>query len=136
MEKEPEERERHIVRIPVEHPAIPPGRRFFVFEDDRIVQVTIACQADHDAWHRRFLQSRPPLVDRTVIGTNPGQVLVTTSFVGHDDEPAESEPKPYATLVWGGSLRWRSWHYATLGEAKAGHWKAVEYVQKAMTESE
>jgi hypothetical protein len=75
-------------------------------------------------------------VDRTVVCTKPEKILVTTSFVGHDDEPPESEPKPYATLVWGGPLRWRSWHYATLGEAKNGHWRAVERVRKAMDKPE
>ena len=100
------------------------------------MQIVVGCQADHDAWRLRLMKSRPPLVDRTVVCTEPEEIMVATSFVGHDDEPPESDPKPFATLVWGGPLRWQSWHYATLGEAKNGHWKAVEFVRKAMDEAE
>ena len=136
MAKEPEKQKRRVVRIPVENTAIPSGRRFFVFEDDRIMQVVVACQGDHDAWRQRLLRSRPPLVDRTVVCEEPEQILVATSFIGPDDEPPDSEPTPYATLIWGGPLRWHCWHYATLGEAKSGHWKVVDRVRKALTKAE
>ena len=76
----PRNGKRRVVRIPVESLAIPPGRRFFVFEEDRVMQIVVACQADHDAWRSRLMKSRPPLVDRTVVCTEPEEIMVATSL--------------------------------------------------------
>ena len=109
-----------------------PGRRYFILEADNrtIRQTPVVCEADFRQWqkqvHGRYL------VDRTIICDKP-EIIVATHFLGHDDEPPDSPPQPWSTIVLGGPLHSRLWQYATLGEAKQGHWKAVDLVRRAIT---
>lgn len=127
MSKRPD---RSCFVIPVESNPFKPGRRYFVAEDGRVTEVSVICDADYAAWLRR-IPGPSGRVDRTVIVEEP-EVFVATSFVGFDFEPPGSEPRVWGTMIWGGPLHQQTWNYATYGEAKVGHWKAVDLARQAM----
>lgn len=76
---------------------------------------------EHAAWsatHNR-------VIDRTEIG----QIRVLTVFHGIDDRMGNGVPLLFETVVFGGNLDGKSWRYATLGEAKCGHYDVVDAVR-------
>jgi len=129
MSKRPD---RSCFVIPVESNPFERGRRYFTFEDGRVTEVSVVCDADYAAWLRR-IRDAGGRVDRTVIVEEP-EVFVATSFVGFDLEPPGSEPMPWGTMIWGGPFHQQTWSYAAYGEAKVGHWRAVDMVRAAMEE--
>ena len=117
------------IAIRVEGNGFRPGRRYFVLEDGEVSQVPVVCEADFLAWQGQvYGKSR---VDHTVISEDP-EVIVGTAFQGHDDKQPDSRPMPWRTTVWGGPHHERTWTYTTLGEAKEGHWQAVDLARQAM----
>ena len=108
-----------------------PGRRYFVLEEDNrtVRQVPVVCESDFIEWQRQTCGRHR--VDRTVVSDKP-KITVATHFLGHDDEPPDSPPRPWSTIILGGPLHNRLWQYARLGEAKQGHWQAVDQVREAM----
>jgi len=119
--------------IAAEGPGFLPDRRYFVLQDDdrTVRQFPVACEADFHEWKRQTYGRYR--VDNTVICKKPW-VVVATIFGGHDDEPHGNRPLPWITSVWGGPLNGRHRRYATVGEAKRGHWRVVDLVRKAMKE--
>jgi len=107
-----------------------PGRRYFILEEDNctIRQVPVVCEADFIEWQREACTRYR--VDRKVIRERP-RIVVATYFLGHDDEPSGSRPLPWETSISGSPLDGRHWQYATVGEAKQGHWRAVDLVRDA-----
>lgn len=103
------------------------GRRYFVLEEDNctIRPLPVVCEADFIGWQKQACGRYR--VDHALVSEKP-EVMVVTLFLGHDDEPPESPPQPWATIVWGGPLNNRLWQYTTLGKAKQGHWQVVDLV--------
>ena len=117
--------------IPAEGNGFRPSRRYFILEEDNHTarQVPVVCEPDFIEWQRQTCGRYR--VDRMVICEKP-EIIVATIFLGHDDEPPDNPPKPWSTIVVGGPLHNRLWQYATLGEAKQGHWEAIDLVREAM----
>lgn len=109
-----------------------PGRRYFILEADNytIRQTPVVCEADFREWQCRACGRYR--VDRMLVCETP-EIIVTTLFLGHDDEPPDHRPRPWFTIVLGGPLHNRLWQYTTLGKAKQGHWEAVDLVRRAIT---
>jgi len=118
--------------LPVDGNGFQPNRRYYVLEDDNrtVRQVPVVCEADFNEWRSQTYGRYH--VDRIVICEEP-EIIVATHFLGHDDESPDTPPKPWSTVVLGGPLHGRVWQYATLGEAKQGHWEAVDLVRRAIT---
>ncbi len=120
--------------VPIDGGGYAPGYRYFVLDGDKIVQVSVTSQADYQSWLAMLAPQdnhRLHYVDRTSISKDP-EVFVATTFSGCDDEPPDNPPKPWQTTVWGGPLHHQTWLYATLAEAKRGHWVVVDLVREAM----
>jgi len=117
--------------IPADGNGFRPGRRYFILEGDNQTfhQVPVSCEADFIEWQRQACGRHR--VDRTVVSKKP-EIIVATYFLGHDDEPSIAPPRPWETSICGGLLHGRDWRYATFGEAKQGHWRAVDLVKEAM----
>ena len=108
-----------------------PGRRYFILEEDNctVRLVPVVCEADFIEWQRQACTRYR--VDRKVICERP-KIIVATYFLGHDDEPSGNRPLPWETSISGSPLDGQNWQYATVGEAKQGHWRAVDLVREAM----
>ena len=105
-----------------------PGRRYFVLEEDShtVRQVPVVCEADFIEWQKEACTRYR--VDRLVICESP-EIVVATYFLGHDDESSGGRPQPWETSIAGSPLDGQNWQYATVGEAKQGHWRAVDLVR-------
>ena len=66
--------------------------------------------------------------DRTIDRTKIGDVLVSTVFRGIDHSGGEGPPLIFETRVSGRALDGETRRYATLGEAKRGHYDVVDAV--------
>lgn len=119
------------IEIRVEANGLQPGRRYFVLDDDdrTVRQMPVVCEADFREWKSQTYGRHR--VDRLLVCETP-EIIVATHFQGHDDEPPDHPPRPWSTIIWGGPLHSQLCQYATLGEAKQGHWRAVDLVREAM----
>lgn len=66
-------------------------------------------------------------IDLTDIG---GWCEVSTVFLVLDHGFGHGQPQLYETMIFGGTLDTYRWRYATLGEAKQGHWQAVDLARR------
>lgn len=77
---------------------------------------------------------KTPIEERRVDLTEIAEgISVSTVFLGmnYNFNP-EGVPLVYETMIFGGECDEYQWRYATLGEAKAGHWAAVELARNAL----
>lgn len=97
--------------------------KFWIFEDMRLKRV------ESIEW-TRWMEN----ADRRIHVTSVGNVEISTVFWGgvsldFDEDP----PRLFETMIFGGSLDESTWRYRTLGEAKQGHYDAVEKVKNEIT---
>jgi hypothetical protein len=97
---------------------------YYILEDEQVVSVDAA------RWSARMeFHYHERIVARTVVQEG---VEVSTVFLALDHNYDETGPPIlFETLVFGGLLDQEMVRYATLAEAREGHWAMVNRVQRA-----
>jgi hypothetical protein len=74
--------------------------------------------------------------DRVVEQTTIGDVQISTVFLGlvHGFALGNGAPLLWQTMIFGGEHDQEQERYATLAEAKAGHWRWVREVEQMIRE--
>ncbi len=82
-------------------------------------------QVDSVTWARWFKETRNRFIHETTVG----DIRISTVFLGLNYRFGDGPPLLFETMIFGGPLDQSQWRYSTLGEAKKGHWDAVESVK-------
>jgi len=101
--------------------------KHYILKDGRITEVSLREWAEWSETGDRY-------VDHTVIRCDDGtpEVLVSTIFVGIDlGFLPGGPPVLFETMIFGGHLDQYQVRYETMGEAKVGHWDAVDKAREA-----
>lgn len=86
-------------------------------------------ESDTKIWSEWMQDREQRLVDYTELFD--GAVSVSTVFMGLDMNFGEGKPMVFETTINGGIHNDKKWHYGTLGDAKQGHWHAVDLASGA-----
>jgi hypothetical protein len=105
--------------------------KYTLAEDGR---TPVVCD-DLMAWAKRYEALRRGLDDpyRVALTKLPGDIKVSTVFLGLDHQFGDGPPLLFETMIFGGTEDEYCERYSTWEEAEAGHKKAVEIAAEKRT---
>jgi hypothetical protein len=91
--------------------------KYYILRNGEPVEATLL------EWAKWFEGDKTRIIEHTRISDD---VLISTVFLGFDHGHGNHPKKLFfETMIFGGPLDQECWRYATLGEAKIGHFNAV-----------
>jgi hypothetical protein len=99
---------------------------YYILSDGKLKKVSLM------EWAYWFNDMDNRRIDYTDISNEPnypGGKFVSTVCLGLDHDPFGQKPILFESMIFGGKWDQRGWRYASVGEAKQGHWTIVDCVR-------